>query len=257
MRKILLVLFVFCSLLFNIEDVFAVGGLSNTKVVVPSVETVPKNRIEIEPFFNYLFVDDDYDFMNFDLGTRITYGLADNVELGVSFFFLTIDDSDVMDVDSDFGNIEPGIKWRLFDQEGKGLFAYSIAYEGGFTVPTKGDDETWVFEPVGFVFTKEFNEKFSMDKDIVLRLEEDGLWGIDTNLGLGYFMTDSLQSVVEMAYTYNNVDEEKNEHVVNITAGFTAQLVESATLIFGVTKDLVSKNTEDTLNITTAITFIF
>jgi len=256
MNKIFLALIILFALLFYTEKSQAVGGISNTKIIVPSTETVPKNRIEIEPFFNYLFVDDNDDSRNFDLGTRVTYGLADTIEIGASIFFLTIEDSDVINTDSNFGNIETGIKWRFLDEEDNS-FAYSVAYEGGITLPTAGSDEKWVFEPLGIILTKNFSDRFSADNDVVLRIVEDELWGIDTNHGLGYFITDWLQPAVEMAYIYNNIDNEKNEHVLNITGGFTAALTDYATLIVGVTKDLVTNDTEDTVNITTALTLIF
>ena len=257
MKKIILVLFTICVLGLNTDKVYAVGGISNTKVIVPSTETVPKGRIEVEPFFNLLFVDDSDDSRTYDLGGRFTYGLLDDVEVGVSVFFVTFEDSDLINTDSTFGNIEPGIKWRLIDQEGYDLFSYSLAYEGGITLPTSGSDEKWVFEPLGIILTKNFSERFSMDNDIVLRIVEDDLWGIDSNHGLGYFITDWFQPVVEMGYAYNNIDNDNNEHVLNITGGFTAPFTDFATLIVGVTKDIVSNDTDDTLTITTALTLLF
>ncbi|MGI9534311.1 MAG: hypothetical protein ACR2NW_05130, partial [Thermodesulfobacteriota bacterium] len=251
---VLIILFAFG---IHPEKVYAVGGISNSKVIVPSTDTVPKSRIEIEPFFNYLFVDDSDNTRNYDIGGRFTYGLLDNVEIGSTFFFVTFEDSDLINTDSTFGNIEPGIKWRILDQEGQGFLSYSVAYEGGLTIPTSGSDEKWAFEPIGIILTKNFNDRFSMDNDIVLRIVEDELWGINSNHGLGYFITDWLQPVVEMAYTYNNIDNENNEHVLNITGGFTAPMTDFATLIVGVTKDIVSHDTEDTLAITTALTLLF
>ena len=112
-------------------------------------------------------------------------------------------------------------------------------------------------DPLVLILTKNFNEKFSMDNDVVLRIVEDELWGIISNLGLGYFITDWLQPVVEMAYIYSSIDNQDNEHVLNVTGGFTAPLTDYATLIIGVTKNLVSENTDDTLVITSALTLIF
>ena len=257
MKKILLAFTLLCIIGIKAEMVFAVGGISNTKVIVPSTETVPKNRIEIEPFFNYLFVDDSDDTRNYDVGVRLTYGLLDYVEVGASVFFVTFEDSDLINTDSTFGNIEPGIKWRFFDQEDYNLLSFSAAYEGGITLPTSGSDEKWVFEPAGLILTKNFSERFSMDNDVVLRIVEDDLWGINSNHGLGYFITDWFQPIVEMGYTYNNIDEERNEHVLNITGGFTSPFTDFATLIVGVTKDIVSHETVDTLTITTALTLLF
>lgn len=257
MKNILLVCLVVLTSLCFASEVFAVGGISNSKVIVPSTDTVPKTRIEIEPFANFLFADDENNTKTYDLGLRVTYGLLDNVEIGSSFFFVTFEDDDLINTDSNFGNIEPGIKWRFLEQEGYDLFSFSLAYEGGITLPTSGSDEMWAFEPLGLILTKNFNERFSLDSDVVLRIVEDEIWGIVSNYGLGYFIADWFQPVVEMGYIYSNIDNERNQHVLNITGGFTAPVTDYATIIVGVTKDLVSEDTEDTVVITTALTLLF
>jgi len=238
-------------------NAFAVGGISNSKVIVPGTGTVPKKRIEIEPFASFLFADDENNTKTYDLGMRFTYGLLDTVEVGVTFFFVTFEDDDLISTDSNFGNIEPGLKWRFLEQEDYSPTSFSLAYEGGMTFPTSGTDNNWTFEPLGLTLTKNFNDKFSMDNDVVLRIVEEEIWGINTNHGLGYFITDWFQPVVEMAYIYSNIDNQDNEHVLNVTGGFTAPLTDYATLIIGITKNLVSENTDDTLVITSALTLIF
>jgi len=257
MKRIILTIFIAVTSFYCTSEAFAVGGISNSKVIVPSTDTVPKSRIEIEPFANFLFADDENNTKTYDLGMRVTYGLLDNVEVGASFFFVTFDDDDIINTDSNFGNIEPGLKWRIFDQEDYSLTSFSIAYEGGITIPTSGDDEKWAFEPLGLIITKNINEQLSIDNDVVLRIVEDEIWGIISNHGIGYYITEWLQPVVEMGYIYNNIDNQRNEHVLNVTGGFTANLTDYATLIIGVTKDIVSEDTEDTLVITTALTLLF
>ena len=257
MLRIFTLLLLLFSFTISVETVYAVGGISNSKIIVPSTETVPKNRIEIEPGFIFIFTDDENDSRNYTFGARFTYGTLDNVEVGASVFYLSIDDSDLINTNATFGNIEPGVKWRLKDQEGKGLFAYSVAYEGGLTLPTTGSDEKWVFEPVGLILTNNISENFSMDKDIVLRIVEDDLWGINAALGLGHYITDTFQPVVEMGYIYNNIDNEKNEHLLIITGGFTWGLTAYATLIMGVSKDIVAENTADAVAISTQLTLLF
>lgn len=259
MEKIVLpIIFLPVSVFFTAE-VFAVGGISNTKVVVTSTDTVPKKRIEIEPFANFLFADDENSTNTYDLGARITYGLLDTVEFGATFLFVSFEDEDLLNINTDFGNFEPGIglKWRFREQEGNDLFSFSLAYEGGFTIPIKSRDDKWTFEPLGLILTKNFSEKFSFDSDVVLKFVENKSWGIVTNLGLGYFITDWLQPVAEIGYNYDNIDDQDNEQVLNVTGGFTANLTDYATLIIGITKVLVEEDAEDTLVLTTALTLIF
>ncbi len=256
-KNILTAVFVLSVFIFTTTESFAVGGISNSKVIVPSTDTVPKKRIEIEPFANFLFADDENNTKTYDLGMRVTYGLLDTVEFGASFFFVTFEDDDLINTDSNFGNIEPGLKWRFLEQEDYSLTSFSLAYEGGFTIPTSGDDELWAFEPLGLILTKNFSEQLSTDHDVVLRIVEDELWGIISNHGIGYYLTDWLQPVAELGYVYENIDDSRNAHVLSITGGFTADLTDYATLIIGLTKDIVSEDVEDTLVITTALTLIF
>ena len=78
-----------------------------------------------------------------------------------------------------------------------------------------------------------------------------------SNHGAGYYITEWLQPVAEIAYIYENIDNSRNAHVLSVTGGFTADVTDYATLIVGVSKDIVSEDTEDTLVITTALTLIF
>jgi len=249
-----LVLIAFIS---HATDSFAVGGISNSKVIVPSTDTVPKKSIELEPFANFLFADDENNTKTYDLGARFTYGLLDTVEVGITFFFVTFEDDDLINTDSNFGNIEPGLKWRFLEQEDYSPTSFSLAYEGGMTFPTSSSDNKWTFEPLGLILTKNFSEQFSVDHDVVLRIVEDELWGIISNHGIGYYLTDWLQPVAELGYVYENIDNSRNAHVLNITGGFTANLTNYATLIIGVTKDIVTEDVEDTLVVSTALTLIF
>ncbi len=242
-------------MLFIPEISYGVGGISNSKVIVPSTDTVPKNRFEIEPFFSITSTDDSIDTKNYGFGARFTYGLLDNLEAGFNLNYLEIEDSDIQDTSSDFGNIEAGVKYRLIDQSDN--FPFSLAYEGGVTFPTAGDDEPWVFEPVGLILTRNHTDKFSTDLDVVFSFDEDDNIGILSNLGLGYFVTEIFQPVVEVSYSYEDPDEGKNTEIFNGTVGFTAPVSEMLTIIMGVTYDLYTDNTDEALTVTAAFTFLF
>ena len=104
-------------LLFCIPDFsYGVGGISNSKVIVPSTDTVPKNRLEVEPFFSFTKIDDAFNSKNYGFGSRFTYGFLDSLEAGFNLNYLQIEDSDIQDSNADFGNIEAGVKYRFIDQ---------------------------------------------------------------------------------------------------------------------------------------------
>ncbi len=97
-------------------NAFAVGGISNSKVVVPSTDTVPKKHVEIEPFFGLRFVDDKDDTRRFGGGVRLTLGVLENLEAGLNLNYLNYMDSRLIQNDINFGDIELGVKFRFLNQ---------------------------------------------------------------------------------------------------------------------------------------------
>ncbi len=237
------------------DDALAVGGISNSKVIVPNAETVPKDRFEIEPFFGLVLVDDEDNSVGFDAGGRLTLGVLDNLEMGANVGYLSVEDSDLIDTEANFGNVEAGMKFRFIDEGDK--FPFSLAYQSGITFPTGGSGDLWVFEPFGFILTKNFSQSFSMDADFVLALVEDESVGFVANMGFGYFVKPWFQPVIEAGYSLEDAEGEDSISAFNVTGGFTAPVSEMLTIVFGVTPDLHTKNTDDELLITLAFTFLF
>ncbi|MEW6144174.1 MAG: hypothetical protein AB1598_04045 [Thermodesulfobacteriota bacterium] len=236
------------------NEASAVGGISNSKVIVPSTDTVPAIHVEVEPFFSLEFEDDGNHTVRFGGGLRVTPGLFENLEAGVNINYLNVEDSGLIRAESDFGDIEAGVKFRFLD-EGKGI-PFSLAYQGGVTFPL-GDGALWVVEPGGLILTKNFTDKFSMDADFVFGIIEHGSWSFVTDVGFGYFLTPWLQAVAEGAYAYEDPDEGAGISVVNITGGFTATAAEWLTVIVGVTPDVYTKNADKLVVVSAAFTFFF
>lgn len=238
-----------------VYEVLAVGGISNSKVIVPSADTVPVNRFEIEPFFGLEVVNDTDNSIRYGGGLRFTYGLLKNLEAGVNLNYLNVEDSGLIERNHDFGDIEAGLKFRFLDQ---GLNSpFSLAYQAGLTFPTSGNDAPWIIEPGGLILTKNFNENLSIDADIVFALIEDDSWSLVSEVGIGYFVKTWFQPVLEFAYSFANVDTEENITILNLTAGFTSPVNDWLTIIIGVTPDLYTKNTDDMVTFTAAFTFLF
>ena len=247
---------VFVLSFFCITDkTIAVGGISNSKVIVPNTETVPSRRFEIEPFFGLVVVDDKDKTVGFEAGGRFTLGALENFEFGANVGYLSVEDTNVIGTEAVLGNIEAGMKYRFFDQGDD--FRFSLAYEGGITFPTSSSDELWVFEPVGFIFTRNFGEYFSMDADIVVALIGDQGFGVTSEVGFGYFVKSWFQPVIEAAYSLEDLEGDDSKSVINITAGFTAPVTEMITIILGVTPDVYTKNTDNKILVSLAFTFLF
>lgn len=239
---------------FWADTAFAVGGISNSKVIVPSAETVPKGKFEIEPFFGLEFVDDRDNTTRFGGGVRFTLGALHNLEIGANINYLDTEDSDLIQRNSDFGDIETGLKLRFLD-EGEN-FPFSLAYQGGVTIPTDSD-AVWIIEPGGLILTKNFTDEFSMDADFVFGIIEDDAWSFVSEVGFGYFLTPWFQPVLEAAYAFEDPDGGGNVQIVNITAGFTSPVTDWLTVIMGVTPDIYTENIDEQVILTAAFTFLF
>jgi len=248
-------IFILGLVIFDTSEVFGVGGISNSKVVVPSTETVLKKHVEFEPFFSFEFVDDRDNTFRLGGGARLTLGLLENLEAGVNVNYLNHENSDLIDTVNDFGDIEAGVKFRFLDQGQK--YPFSLAYQGGVSIPTSGVDTPWFIEPGGLIFTKDFNDEFSMDADFVFGIVEDDGWNFISNVGFGYYLVPWFQAVLEGAYAYEDIEGERSTQVVNVTPGFTSPVTDWLTIIIGVTPDIYTDKTEKEVVITTAFTFLF
>ena len=232
----------------------AVGGISNSKIIVPSADPVPRNHVEIEPFFAFEFIDDEDNTVRAGGGVRFTLGALDNLEVGANVNYLDFEDSELVNTNSNFGDIETGLKYRFLD-EADG-YPVSLAYEGGITFPT-GGGSVWVFEPGGLILTKNFTGAFSMDVESVIGILEDSAWSFVTETGFGWFFNEWFQAVLEGAYAYENHEGGGDTSVINITAGFTAQATDWLTVILGVTPDIYAHNTDKEVIVSAAFTFFF
>lgn len=241
------------------DEAPAVGGLSNSKVNVTSAETVPRGHLEVEPAFNLTFVTDGRDTRALEAGARFTLGITDVLEAGLTLTYLTVSDDDSMSADADFGDTQVGMKLRFIDQ-GRGS-PFSLAYEGGLTIPTGGDDNTWTFEPAALVLTRDFTERLSLDIDSGISLiagdREPDAFGFQIEAGVGYFVTGKLQPVVELAYELINPEGSATTNIITLTAGFTAPLTERVVLTVGVLTDLYAGSAEEEVTFTSALAYLF
>ncbi len=253
-RSVILPLIILFYFVAVPSEASAVGGISNSKIIVPNADPIPRKHVEAEPFFVLEFEDDRDDSVRFGGGVRLTLGALENLEVGANINYLSIEDSQLIRADSNFGDIETGLKYMFLD-DGRG-YPFSLAYQGGVKFPA-GGGSLWVFEPGGLILTKNFTEKFSVDYDFVFGIIENDSWSFVTEAGFGYFFNDWFQAVLEGAYAYEDADGGGDVSVINVTAGFTAQATDWLTVIAGVTPDLYAHNADKLVLITAAFTLFF
>jgi hypothetical protein len=168
------------------------------------------------------------------------------------------------EMDGVFEQVKTGERFTYeFAADPFGLFLYHCPclsqshIKGGITFPTSDEDASWVFEVRGLLLTKDFTEKFSMDADFIFALIEDNVWSFVTEVGFGYFIISWFQFVLEGAYAFESLDNEDNVLIFNITAGFTSFITEWLTINIGVTPDIYTKNIENKIIPSSALTFLF
>jgi hypothetical protein len=208
------------------SSILAVGGISNTKLIVPGADPVGYGAFEFEPtlgmsrqryrfdqYSNRTDIPDDYNrllpleekmsFSTNSLGFRMTGGLFPNTEIGVFVGHSTASDSVGTPMQTGFDEAQIGIKY-LFNPEN----AMRFAFEGGVNF----DPTSWSpsYEG-GLIMTLELTNRFSIDADLVAstssiiredreRFTQRGAAG---NIGFGY-MIGNLQPVVEFGYAETN-----------------------------------------------------
>jgi hypothetical protein len=253
--KIFMPIFILVLLLSGTTKVFGVGGISNSKVIVPSTDTVPKGQVEIEPFFLLGLLKNRDRARRFGAGVRLTLGALQNFEIGTSVIYLDIRDLDFNLRKAEFGAILPGLKYRFLDEDDN--MPFSLAYQGGVFIPLDGGDTPWIIEPGGLILTKNFTDLFSMDADFVFGIIEDDAWSFVSNVGFGYYVRPWFQAVIETAYIFEDLEGEDSLSIVNLTAGFTSPVTDWLTVIVGVTPDIYTNNINEQVILSAAFTFLF
>ena len=237
------------------DEAQAVGGISNSKIVVPSTETVPKGHAEIEPFFLLGLLKNRDRARRFGAGVRLTYGALQNLEVGAGVVYLDIRDLDLNLKNADFGAIAPGFKYRFLDEGHNAPF--SLAYQVGVFIALDSQDTPWIIEPGGLILTKNFTDVFSMDADFVFGIVENDAWTFVSEIGFGYYISPWLQPVIEAAYIFEGVEGEDDLTIVNLTAGFTSPVTDWLTVIVGVTPEIYTNNINEQVIMSAAFTFLF
>lgn len=170
----------FC--LVSSQTVWAAGGISNSKVIVPNTETVEKGHFEIEPFFGLSVAESVGDMIEPDVESGFTLGLLDDIEVGTNIS------------DSGFEDDEDDEEW-LPDRPDVAESAFVVPV-GRFQVETginigeaRGEEEVSIITP--FLF------RYGFYKDFELRVGGPGLirdegeenFG-DVDLGVKYHLLD-------------------------------------------------------------------
>jgi len=247
---------------FSSTNVFAqVGGLSNSKVVLPATATVKAGDFEFEPSFNVFWGnrmwDTDGNLLVLDstsresgLAYRFTSGFKHNIEAGLT-------------VPEDISSLSFGFKWLFWKNNAK-----SFAFQSGviFDSETKVIAETEKSMKVitnGIIFTYEPNNKLSIDTDATFSLYSTEIDDQTVNysgtfdIGVGYFLTNQFQTIVELNSTWISFENSiVNSSKTNGTLGIKYTPNDRVAIIFGLKQDLIGSNNVKGVSFGGAFTFL-
>ncbi len=238
----------FFTILSSQEIVFSqIGGISASKLAVINTGTVPANKIEFEPAFNFTILNSDSLQTSSDFGFRFTYGLNEKTEIGIA---LPVNMSD----------LNWGIKYHAVDFNKLSLGI--IAGIKNALVVNKSEalkhTSFFNFYAVGLVSTYQINNKLSIDFDGQIQnhfhySKQD--IHLFLNSEIGYFIANGLQIVSGIQYE-NNFFRKTSEENFILNSGVTIEKAENFILVLNFPYKLENKKTENTLGFSLALTIL-
>lgn len=235
MRLNFLKKFALVAFLAPCASAIAVGGISNTKLVVPGANPVDYQAFELgltlgmyrqtyrfDEFSHRTDIPNDYNRLAVGeqkmsqsantLGFRLTDGIYPNTEVGISFGHSAYADSIGTEGQASFEEAQLGIKYLL--NPGRPM---RFALQGGINF----DPVSWSpsYEG-GAILTYDITRKFSVDMDLLtsvsspIHREQDTFIerGVGGNIGIGYFF-GRFQPIVEIGYFEKSSIRRRNPRI--------------------------------------------
>lgn len=215
---------IFILSIFPFASLYSVGGISNSKLIVPSADPIGYNDFEFEPAFSMFRargkfndyghlknIPKDYDQLDTGenrrsesesvLNFRLTGGFFPNFEGGFTFGHVTSETNTGDSASTAYEDLQMGGKYLLNPDD-----SIRFALEGGINM--KSDDWTTSYEG-GTILTWDITDKLSLDADILYSassrrtVDEQKVIerGMGYNIGLGYTLFGVFQPIVELGYS--------------------------------------------------------
>ncbi len=241
-------------ILINISNTIysQIGGISASKLTSFSVGTVPQGKIELEPSFSHFnskyYWDNDNNKQSIYSTTdsirnisamsfRFTYGITNNLELGVS-------------VSPDVSMSNWGMRYIIYENKKLGIAAIT-----GMNIPLGNQTidkklrlaDNLLSLGVGGVMSYNISDNFSTDftAQYQFRLEESAQQDKNAmflNLDFGYYI---LNHKLQLAtgFGYRGVqDDNGNHNVFTITPGVTIETGKAFIVVLYAPFDVIGKN---------------
>lgn len=244
-----------------------IGGLSASKIGAKNTETVSAGSIEFEPYFAYaiatkffessgassnLFSSSDSTLIFSSMGLRFSYGLFENLELGIA-------------IPIDISEINFGMKYQI-PMEGKlrmGLMAgYNDIIGNRVYVRRNAAHEVSPSYIVGIIMSYAANLKLSIDFDAQFQQHTfkntlGHTQGLYINSDIGYYFLEKINFIAGLAYNFQVYDSSgNNSHVLTLNTGISIEKAKNFILVVNAPFDLIGKNEYKTKGFGLALTII-
>ena len=255
------------SFLFALNVYSQIGGISASKLATPSSETVAVSSIEFEPSFSFasatnsfdysgsrqaLFSSEDSTLLFSTTGIRFTYGLAKNLEIGIS-------------LPSDVSTVSFGLKYRL-PLDGKLTFAlisgYNTIIGNGIYVKRNATHESTSTVAGGLILSYKFTDKFSCDfnAQYIKHLHtttEGHSKGTYISSDFGYYLIENVDFIIGLNYYYkDNIIPNNNSHLLTLNPGIAIEKAKNFILVLNSPIDLSGKNDYQSYGFGLALTIL-
>jgi len=244
-----------------------VGGISASKLGTLCTTTVSEGVIEFEPFFNYALSSNIFDSngqvqelystpdstMNFaSSGFRFSYGLIDNLEIGVS-------------VPVSVSEVSFGAKYKL---PLKGKLAMGILAGYNTIIGNQVyDRRNAIYEQTpafvgGIILTYDFTDDLSLDFDAQYQKHTQSTIGGHTdgvflNSDIGYYFFEKINFIIGLNYHYKVFDNSNDDsYLLTLNTGITIEKAKNFILVLNAPFDLMGKNEYRTKGFGLALTII-
>lgn len=255
--------------LFLWTNIFSqIMGISASKLGTYNAQAISKNHLEFEPSIsmawtrskwdlNYneipMFQSNDSSSYETELGFRFTYGLFDNIEIGIF-------------TPAHASCIGTGIKYNFISLDNLYLSAMAGVnfHTGNSTYNTKIDysDKTTSING-GLILSYEFNNKLSIDingqmhKHVRETLDKH-LYDTFFSTDIGYFVTNGQQLVTSINYSKVVYEESTlNQELFMLNTGLTIETANNYLLVLSAPIDIFGKNCNKIRGFSIALTICF
>lgn len=255
------------SLLFIFSQQISIGqiaGISGSKISAFSYDPIPKHKVEFEPTFNITrdnkFWNEDSELMDLDsfvvsssLCWRITYGLSDNIEVGLS-------------VPSNVSNGSLGIKAYLYGGDVFNLTAMAgtnIALGNRVYDKDNPSIDDLSNYGLGLVGSLVFDEKRSID--INFQIQDYFKNDVDEVPTSSYFfnadyggraLNENLLFILGSGYQFYKTDE-LTQSKWTLYPGISIEYAKNYLIVINTSFDLTGKNMEKQFGFSLSLTTIW